>query len=195
MDSWRVAVLGDGGVGKTALAVQFTLNCFVETYDPTIEDAYRKQLVVDNKMCFVEVIDTAGQEEYATLRDQWVREGQGFILVYSIASRATFERLEVFRQAMLKVKRHRPVFVLVGNKCDKQYEREVSREEGAAMARDFGCRFLETSAKTAQNVEKLFTDLVRLLRSSKEGVDRGVAPPPPPTKPPRQSGRIKCVVL
>jgi len=71
MDNWRVAVLGDGGVGKTALAVQFTLNCFVETYDPTIEDAYRKQLVVDNRMCFVEVIDTAGQEEYATLRDQW----------------------------------------------------------------------------------------------------------------------------
>lgn len=123
------------------------------------------------------------------------REGQGFILVYSIASRATFERLEVFRQAMLKVKRQRPVFMLVGNKCDKQYEREVSREEGAAMARDFGCRFLETSAKTAQNVEKLFTDLVRLLRSSKESVDRGVPPPPPPTKPPKQSGRIKCVIL
>jgi len=196
MDSWRVAVLGDGGVGKTALAVQFTLNCFVETYDPTIEDAYRKQLVVDNKMCFVEVIDTAGQEEYATLRDQWVREGQGFILVYSIASRATFDRLEVFRQAMLKVKRCTPIFMLVGNKCDKQYEREVSREEGAAMARDFGCRFLETSAKTAQNVEKLFTDLVRLLRSSKEGVDRGGAPaPPPPTKPPRLGHRFRCIVL
>jgi len=123
------------------------------------------------------------------------REGQGFILVYSIASRATFERLEVFRQAMLKVKRHRPVFMLVGNKCDKQYEREVSREEGAAMARDFGCRFLETSAKTAQNVEKLFTDLVRLLRSSKESVDRGVPAPPPPVKPPKPSMRLKCVVL
>jgi len=192
MDSWRVAVLGDGGVGKTALAVQFTLNCFVETYDPTIEDAYRKQLVVDNKMCFVEVIDTAGQEEYATLRDQWVREGQGFILVYSIASRATFERLEVFRQAMLKVKRQKPVFMLVGNKCDKQYEREVSREEGVAMARDFGCRFLETSAKTAENVEKLFKDLVRLLRSSKE-IDRVVPAPAPPVKPPKP--RFKCVIL
>lgn len=119
------------------------------------------------------------------------REGQGFILVYSIASRATFERLEVFRQAMLKVKRQRPVFMLVGNKCDKQYEREVSREEGAAMARDFDCRFLETSAKTAQNVEKLFTDLVRLLRSSKE-VDRPVPAPAPPVKPSRF---IKCVIL
>ncbi|KAH9996593.1 ras family-domain-containing protein [Russula vinacea] len=144
MDCWRVAVLGDGGVGKTALAVQFTLNCFVE-------DAYRKQLVVDNRMCFVEVIDTAGKvEEYATLRDQWVREGQGFILVYSIASRATFERLEVFRQSMLRVKRQKPIFMLVGNKADKQLEREVTREEGMQLAREFGCEFLETSAKTAR---------------------------------------------
>jgi len=194
MDSWRVAVLGDGGVGKTALAVQFTLNCFVETYDPTIEDAYRKQLVVDNRMCFVEVIDTAGQEEYATLRDQWVREGQGFILVYSIASRATFERLDVFRQAMLKVKRQKPVFMLVGNKSDKQLEREVSREEGAALARQFGCEFLETSAKTAQNVEKLFTTLVRLLRNSKQTEP---SPQTPSTRPPKELGekRRKCIIM
>jgi GTPase KRas protein len=193
MDSWRVAVLGDGGVGKTALAVQFTLNCFVETYDPTIEDAYRKQLVVDNRMCFVEVIDTAGQEEYATLRDQWVREGQGFILVYSIASRATFDRLEVFRQAMLKVKRHRPVFMLVGNKSDKQYEREVTKEEGAQMARTFGCEFLETSAKTAQNVERLFTNLVRLLRMSKEQ-EEGAPPARPEAVVPKKRGR-GCVIV
>ncbi|EJD55481.1 ras protein [Auricularia subglabra TFB-10046 SS5] len=166
MDQWRIAVLGDGGVGKTALAVQFTMNCSL-TYDPTIEDAYRKQLLVDNKMCFVEVIDTAGQEEYSTLRDQWVREGQGFILVYSIASRSTFDRLETFRQNMLRIKRGRPIFMLVGNKADKGYEREVSKEEGASLARSFGCEFLETSAKTAQNVDRLFVDLVRLLRMTR----------------------------
>jgi len=167
MDNWRIAVLGDGGVGKTALAVQFTLNCFVETYDPTIEDAYRKQLVVDNRMCFVEVIDTAGQEEYATLRDQWVREGQAFVLTYSVASRATFDRLEVFRQSMLRVKRYKPIFILVVNKCDKTYEREVSKEEGLALARSFRCEFMETSAKTAQNVERLFTSLIRALRNTR----------------------------
>ncbi|XP_006454771.1 ras protein [Agaricus bisporus var. bisporus H97] len=177
MDRWRVAVLGDGGVGKTALAVQFTLNCFVETYDPTIEDAYRKQLVVDNRMCFVEVIDTAGQEEYATLRNQWVREGQAFILVYSIASRVTFERLENFRQSMRRVKRGDTIFMLVGNKCDKSYEREVSKEEGAALARKYGCEFLETSAKTAQNVERLFTNLVRALRDASVTKDEVQAPP------------------
>jgi len=190
MDCWRVAVLGDGGVGKTALAVQFTLNCFVETYDPTIEDAYRKQLVVDNRMCFVEVIDTAGQEEYATLRDQWVREGQGFILVYSIASRATFERLEIFRQSMLRVKRQKPIFMLVGNKADKQLEREVTREEGMQLAKEFGCEFLETSAKTAQNVERLFTNLVRNLRNTK-ATEQGAVPQPRV----REPRRPRCFIM
>ncbi|KAI0048003.1 ras protein [Auriscalpium vulgare] len=192
MDSWRIAVLGDGGVGKTALAVQFTLNCFVETYDPTIEDAYRKQLVVDNRLCFVEVIDTAGQEEYATLRDQWVREGQGFILVYSIASRATFDRLEVFRMSMLRVKRQKPIFMLVGNKADKQLEREVTREEGVQLARVFGCEFLETSAKTAQNVERLFTSLVRSLRQTKQR-EQGATAPSRPQKP--EGTKRKCIIM
>lgn len=179
----------------------------LQTYDPTIEDAYRKQLVVDNKMCFVEVIDTAGQGAYIaaalprasglsvrlqrntprcvingsgtpllastlhlnTSADYFAlsREGQGFILVYSIASRSTFDRLEIFRASMRKVKRGDPIFVLVGNKCDKSYEREVSREEGAALARQFGCEFIETSAKTALNVERLFMNLVRSLRNTR----------------------------
>lgn len=104
---------------------------------------------------------------------------------------------------MVRVKRTAPVFVLVGNKCDKTYEREVSREEGAAMARQFGCEFLETSAKTAQNVERLFTDLVRTLRYHKEMQENGgVAPvathhPSIPTgrdRPKRQQ-RSKCVIL
>jgi len=192
MDSWRVALLGDGGVGKTALAVQFTLNCFIETYDPTIEDAYRKQLLVDDKMCFVEVIDTAGQEEYATLRDQWIREGQGFVLVYSIASRVSFERIEIFRQSMNRIKRGQPVFLLVGNKSDKATEREVSYDEGSRLAERFGCDFMETSAKTSQNVENLFTHIVRTLRYKTPGSD----PMQPST--PNASGKGKkkrCVIV
>ncbi|KAJ6603800.1 small GTPase superfamily [Mycena sp. CBHHK59/15] len=188
MDNWTVAVLGDGGVGKTALAVQFTLNCF--TYDPTIEDAYRKQFIVDNRMCFVEVIDTAGQEEYATLRDQWVREGQGFILVYSIASWSTFDRLEVFRQSVRRARRGDPILMLVGNMCDKAFEREVSKEEGAALARRFGCEFIETSAKTAQNVERVFTNLVRGLRQTRNLDLGGTANPSS-----RREKEKKCIIL
>ncbi|KAJ7672909.1 ras protein [Mycena rosella] len=170
MDQWRVAVLGDGGVGKTALAVQFTLSCFVDvvqTYDPTIEDAYRKQFVLDNRMCFVEVIDRCYVEEYATLRDQWVREGEGFILVYSITSRSSFDRLEVFHQLVRRAKRGDLILLLVGNKCDQASDREVSKEEGVARVQEFGCDFFETSAKTGLNAERVFTTLVRALRRMK----------------------------
>ncbi|KAJ7777073.1 ras protein [Mycena metata] len=159
MDQWRIVLLGERDAGKTELAVQ-------TSYDPTIEDAYRKQFIVDNRMCFVELIDTAGQDEYTTLQEQWIREGQGFALVYSIASRSTFDRLEVFYQSMQRLKGN-PVFMLVGNKCDKTSEREVSKDEGAALARQFGCEFIETSAKTAQNVERAFTNLVRELRRAR----------------------------
>jgi GTPase KRas len=123
------------------------------------------------------------------------------VLVYSIASRATFDRLEVFRQNMVRVKRTPPVFVLVGNKSDKTYEREVSREEGAALARQWGCEFLETSAKTRANVEKLFTDLIRTLRYQKESREEGIQTPGylPPGGMHGGGGKVKkprqCVIV
>lgn len=92
--------------------------------------------------------------------------GTGIYLVYSITSKSSFDRLEVFRQSMLRGRRSKPIFALVGNKCDDFAEREVSKKEGAALARSFGCTFLETPAKTGQNVEHLFTSMVRNLRST-----------------------------
>ncbi|KAJ6504264.1 ras protein [Mycena vitilis] len=191
MDQWTVVVLGDGGAGKTALAIQFTLNCFFkQTYDATEHGPYYKQFVVDNRMCFVTVNDTPGQEEYDSLRDQWAREGQGFILVYSIASRSTFERLEVFRQSVWRAKGADAVLMLVGNKCDKAYEREVAKEEGEVLARQIGCEFIETSAITAQNVERVFTSLVRTMRQ-KSNLELGA----PNHGQPKERGKKKCVIL
>ncbi len=92
---------------------------------------------------------------------------------------------------MLKVKRQKPVFMLVGNKCDKQYEREVSRDEGAALARSFGCDFLETSAKTAHNVERLFMNLVRELRNTK-AQEHGVQGP---ARQPEKERKRKCIIM
>ncbi|TPX68775.1 hypothetical protein SpCBS45565_g02872 [Spizellomyces sp. 'palustris'] len=141
-----------------------------ETYDPTIEDSYRKQVVIDELPCILEVLDTAGQEEYTALRDQWIRDGEGFLLVYSITSRSTFERVERFKQQITRVKDMDKVpLMLVGNKCDKLAEREVSKEEGQQMARRLKCDFIETSAKTCLNVDKAFYNVVRMIRHQKDG--------------------------
>ncbi|KAJ1651048.1 RAS2 protein [Dispira simplex] len=169
MRLYKLVVLGDGGVGKTALTIQLCLNHFVETYDPTIEDSYRKQVVIDDQPCVLEVLDTAGQEEYTALRDQWIRDGEGFLLVYSIAARSTFERVQRFRDQITRVKDTDNVpLMLVGNKCDKVHEREVSREEGLSMAKRLSCEFVESSAKTCVNVERAFYTVVRMIRASRE---------------------------
>ncbi|KAJ3034939.1 Ras GTPase ras2 [Rhizophlyctis rosea] len=174
MTLYRLVVLGDGGVGKTALTIQLCLNHFVETYDPTIEDSYRKQVVIDDQPCILEVLDTAGQEEYTALRDQWIRDGEGFLLVYSITSRSTYDRVERFRDQIARVKdTDRVPLMLVGNKCDKVAEREVSKEEGIYLARRIKCEFIETSAKTCVNVERAFYQVVRMIRQQKYGTSGG----------------------
>ncbi|KAL9098745.1 MAG: hypothetical protein Q9163_005650, partial [Psora crenata] len=195
MTLYKLVVLGDGGVGKTALTIQLCLNHFVETYDPTIEDSYRKQVVIDSQSCMLEVLDTAGQEEYTALRDQWIRDGEGFILVYSITSRASFTRIRKFHSQIQRVKDSSsasspatgvsylssplpptmsfpsqggaPV-MLVGNKSDRVTDREVSTQEGSALAKEMGCQFVEASAKSCINVEKAFYDVVRSLRSQRQ---------------------------
>ena len=138
----------------------------------------------------LEVLDTAGQEEYTALRDQWIRDGEGFVLVYSITSRPSFIRIQKFYNQIQRVKDANnagsptvpnylnptlynpaptgPVPVmLVGNKSDKVTERAVSSQEGQALARDLGCEFVEASAKNCINVEKAFYDVVRALRQQR----------------------------
>lgn len=117
----------------------------------------------------LEILDTIEQEEY-------FRDADGFLLVYSVASRSTFEYVERIRSQIFKVRETDSVpIMLVGNKCDKENDREVTREEGASLARQFACNFVETSAKTDLNVERSFCEIVRAIRSRREGLKPSAA--------------------
>lgn len=165
---YKLAILGDGGVGKTALTIQLCLNQFVETYDPTIEDSYRKRIVLDGQPTTLEVLDTAGQEEYTALRDQWIRDGEGFLLVYSITERNAFSRIKHYYNQILRVKDGEPFgAVLVGNKCDRTEDRAVSVPEGERLAKSLGIPFYETSAKLNINAEIAFLTAARLTRDTR----------------------------
>ncbi|CAJ0830654.1 9680_t:CDS:2, partial [Entrophospora sp. SA101] len=134
-------------------------------HDQRIEGSYRKQVVIDDQPCVLHVLDTSGQEEYTALWDQWIRDGEGFLLIYSISSHSTFEQIERYKDQIIRVKGSNKIpFILVGNKCDKHTEREVSREEGINMAKRLGCEFFESSAKAFVNVERSFYKVVQMLR-------------------------------
>lgn len=161
---YKLVVVGGGGVGKSALTIQFIQSHFVDEYDPTIEDSYRKQCTIDGEQVLLDVLDTAGQEEYSAMREQYMRTGEGFLLVYSINSRNSLEELQSFYEQIQRVKDTENVPVLVvGNKCDLEIERQVSYEEGLSLAKSFNSPFLETSAKQRINVEEAFYGLVRSI--------------------------------
>jgi len=165
----KIVVLGDGGVGKSCITIQFTQNHFVKEYDPTIENSYRKQVTIDDESIMLDILDTAGQEEYSVMRDQYINSGQGFLIVYSVTARRSFETAGELRDKILQVKEadEYPI-VLCGNKCDLEEERKVSLEEGTEKAKEWDVRFFETSAKTRVNIEESFFELVRVMRKAEE---------------------------
>jgi len=137
---------------------------FADEYDPTIEDSYRKQCVIDGEAALLDILDTTGQEEYSLKREQYMRTGEGFILVYSITSRQSFEEVITLQQQILRVKTNNFPVIIVGNRCEKEAERQVPKQEGENLARSLGCSFIEASSKGRINVDRAFYDLVREIR-------------------------------
>jgi small GTP-binding protein len=164
MPDYKLVVLGQGGVGKSALTVRFVQGIFLVKYDPTIEDSYRKLVEVDNEQYMLEILDTAGTEQFTAMRDLYMKNGQGFVLVYSIIAQSTFNELQEMRDQILRVKDTTSVpMVLVGNKCDLADQRVITTEQGQEMAKKWNCTFMESSAKTGHNVNEIFYDLVRQI--------------------------------
>ncbi|KAH3760663.1 Ras GTPase [Pelomyxa schiedti] len=162
---YKLVVLGSGGVGKSAITVQFVQGIFVEKYDPTIEDSYRKQIEVDGQACMLEILDTAGTEQFTAMRDLYMKNGHGFVLVYSIISISTFRDLPDMHDQILRVKDAATVpLVLVGNKCDLTEQRVVTSEDGQGLATKWGgAIFLEASARMKINIERIFMELIRQI--------------------------------
>jgi len=165
MSTIKVSVLGAGAVGKSALTVQYCSGIFVDRYDPTIEDSYRKLIEYDGHQYMLEILDTAGTEHFTAMRDLYIKNGHGFVLVYSITSQSTFHELKEIRQQILEIKENEEEIhmVLVGNKSDLEHQRVVSTQMGKELGGSWKCPFIETSAKLNVNVEAVFLQLVKQI--------------------------------
>ncbi|XP_067992803.1 uncharacterized protein [Melanerpes formicivorus] len=183
----QLVVLGAGGVGKSALSARFAQSYFVPHHAPTIEDSYSTLCTIDHLPACLHIVDTSGQEDFGVQRQQQLRGGEGFLLVFAIDDRRSFGALGRLLGQILQVKdREGTPVVLLGNKADLSPLRQVSREEAQAFARQHRLRYLETSAKTQLNVEEAFQELVRAVRRFRdlEAPPPATLPPPPPPRTP-----------
>lgn len=171
---FKVIMVGSGGVGKSALTLQFMYDEFVEDYEPTKADSYRKKIMLDNHEVQIDILDTAGQEDYAAIRDNYFRSGEGFLCVFSITEQESLAAAHELREQILRVKNDENIpFLLVGNKADLNDRRAVTEEMAREQADQWKVRYIETSAKTRHNVTEVFIDLLRCImeRRSKEMKD------------------------
>lgn len=146
----------------------------------------------------LEIVDTAGLEAYGPFREHLARDGEGFVLVYSITSRSSFTRISALHRQVIAMKGekyevweadlvgsipvalshtltcrgHLSPIMLMGTKCDRVTEREVSTQEGAALAKQLGCQFVEASIKNCVNIEKAFYDVVRAIRQQRKSIEQ-----------------------
>lgn len=173
MKEYKIAVIGNFGTGRSTTVCQLVLNRFIEKYDPTIEDDYKKTMVVDNEECCLHILDTAYLGRKTALLDIFLRLGHGYILIYSITSRSSFDTLV---ELLEEIKENKETdedipLVVVGNKSDLEKERHVYREEGEELASILKCPFFETSAKENINVENVFCAIIREIRRIKGDLD------------------------
>jgi len=161
----HIVVLGAGGVGKSALTAQFVQNVWIENYDPTIEDSYRKQIEVDGRQCMLEILDTAGSEQFTAMREVYMKAGQGFLLVFSITSLPSLSELSDLRESIIRIKDDDNIpIVIVGNKSDLEEDRAVSRARAFSISQSWGnAPYYETSARRRANVDEVFIDLCRQI--------------------------------
>ncbi|XP_006652204.1 ras-related protein RABC1-like [Oryza brachyantha] len=186
---FKLLLIGDSGVGKSSLLLRFTADSF-EDLSPTIGVDFKVKMVnAGGKKLKLAIWDTAGQERFRTLTSSYYRGAQGIIMVYDVTRRETFTNLSDIwaKEIDLYSTNQDCIKMLVGNKVDKESERAVTKKEGIEFAREYGCLFLECSAKTKVNVEQCFEELVlkildtpSLLADASSGAKKNIFKQKPP---------------
>jgi Ras-related protein Rap-1A len=163
----KVAVLGTGGVGKSAITVKFVQGLFIDKYDPTIEDSYRKQVIVDGSAYIAEILDTAGTEQFTAMRDLYIKNAEGVMLVFSLTALASLGDLQDIYRQVHNINEDIPI-VLCANKCDLVDDRIISEEECEEAAIYYNATLFETSAMTDKNIQESFMCLFEKVIEKRE---------------------------
>ncbi|KAK8791287.1 hypothetical protein WA171_002234, partial [Blastocystis sp. BT1] len=160
----KLLMIGDSGVGKTCLLMQYASNTFIKTFITTIGIDFKiKTVNVCGKTVKLQIWDTAGQERFRTITTSYVRGSEGILLVYDVTDRNSFESISSWMEQISQHADSSVNKILIGNKCDLEAQRAVSTEEGKKLAEKFGIPFAETSAQTNTNVDEAFMSLAEAV--------------------------------
>jgi Ras-related protein Rab-2A len=168
---FKYIIIGDTGVGKSCLLLQFTDKRFRHDHDLTIGVEFGSRMLrIENKDIKLQIWDTAGQESFRSITRSYYRGAAGALLVYDITRRDTFSHLTNWLQDARENGNPDMIITLVGNKNDLDSRRTVTTEEGERFARDNNLIFVETSAKSNNNVEEAFeSTAASIYNKIKEG--------------------------
>ncbi|XP_072423295.1 GTP-binding protein Rheb-like isoform X2 [Chiloscyllium punctatum] len=147
----KIAVLGYRSVGKSSLTIQFVEGQFIECYDPTIENTFNKTINFDGQDFYLQLVDTAGQDEYSMFSRSHTVDVHGYVLVYSVTSMKSFEVIKVIHSKLLD---------MVGK------IQVVQTEEGKKLADSWGAAFLESSAKQNDTTVQIFKMIIQEIEKA-----------------------------
>lgn len=169
---FKLIIIGDTGVGKSCLLLQFTDKRFQQVHDLTIGVEFGARMItLENLAIKLQIWDTAGQESFRSITRSYYRNAAGALLVYDITRRETFLHLTRWLEEARQNANPDMVIMLIGNKSDLEHRRQVSKEEGQRFAKEHNLIFLETSAKTAANVEQAFIDTAeKISKNIQQGI-------------------------
>jgi len=169
LDEINLVVLGDKGCNKSALTNLYVQGIFIEQYDPTAEDDYKKQEEVDGKTRTLIILDTAGTESFSAMRDLYVKNAHGVMLVYSINDRNTFNSIHDHHELVLRIKDVNSVpCVVVGIALNTESlsERQVSYDDGVQLAKSINASFFEVNIRQKVNIRECFVHLAHVALAS-----------------------------
>ena len=175
-EDFTIVVLGKGTVGKTSLIFQYIKKSCPTDHDPTVEDSYTTQIrTFTGEERQFKILDTAGEDDYQTMIDEWIKAANGFLLLFAINDKESFEALKAKVVRIKKNNKGDLPIILVGNKSDLESSREVEKQSAMDYAKTIGAKYYETSALNDRNgnVKIVFQQCAHLIVSKFNSESKG----------------------
>ena len=167
---YKIIIIGDAAVGKSNILSRYVKNEFSENLKSTVGvELGIKFIKVKGVNTKIQIWDTAGQERYRAITSSYYKGSHGCFIVYDITNESSFENVEKWYEHVQREAGKDISIILVGNKCDLENERKISKEQGQDKARNLNCAFFETSARNGVNISEIFDDLANNMGNANLG--------------------------